>query len=171
MSGTLDLFPNTLTPGESVSVTFMSPSYAPEDGWAIAYRFAATDPITVDGVDDSEGGFTVALTAAQTLTMTAGALVFDAIATKGPVSTAVDRGQITVMPSPITVSRWQAVLTAVEESIAGFAGNSNRSMTVDGMSVTYRSMDELLNLRAFCIKQIARDKGSRLPHVIRSVFT
>ena len=168
MSGTLDLFPNTLTPGESVSVTFLSPSYAPADGWSIAYRFAT--PITVDGVDDGEGGFTVALTAAQTLTMTAGILAFDAIATKGSVSTAVDRGQITVRPSPLTVSRWQSVLTAVEDAIAGFAGNTNRSMTVDGMSVTYRSLDELLNLRAFCVKQIARDKGSRLPHVIRSVF-
>lgn len=162
--------PETLTPGESVSASFVSSSYAPGDGWELVYRFAAETPFSVTGVDDGAGGFTVSLTTAQTLTLTAGALAFDAIATKGTTSTAVDRGTVTVLPSPLTVSKWSAILVSVETAIAGYATNTNRSMTIDGLSVTYRDMSDLMQLRAFCIKQIARDRGSRTPHIIRSVF-
>jgi hypothetical protein len=165
------IMPTTLTAGESLSVTFSNSDYSPDNGWALVYRFSGPVPFQVSGVDNDAGGFTVALTAAQTAVLPAGAVVFDALATKGADVVAVDRGRILIHASPLTVSQWQATLTAVESLIATWGTNDQRSVSMGDMSVSFRSLDELLNLRAFCIRQIARDTGRKLPQIIRSRFT
>jgi hypothetical protein len=170
MAGTLSILPDTLTAGETLSVTVTVLGYTPDDGYTLAYRFAAPTPITAAGVDDEAGGWTVTLTATQTLTLTAGLLAFDALVTKAGVSTAVDRGSIRVLPSPLTVSKWQSVLTSTDAAIATWGSNENRSFSVDGMSLSYKSLDELLHLRAVCIREIKRDTGIRRPYRILSRF-
>jgi len=44
-------------------------------------------------------------------------------------------------------------------------------MSIEGMSVSYRSIDELLKLRAFCTQQIQKETGNKRPHILRSRFT
>ena len=163
--------PDTLTAGESLSVVFYSGDHRSDDGWSLAYRFAAPAPITVAGSSNESGGFSVALSPAQTITLKTGRLLFDAIVTKTGESIAVDRGTINVLQSPLYVSSWQATLEAVDLAIAGFASNSNRSIMMGDMSITYRNFDELKNLRAFCVMQIARESGQGKPRIIRAVFS
>ena len=162
--------PDQLTAGETLAVTVAITDYTPDAGYVLAYRFAAPTPITATGVDDSTGGWTVTLTAAQTLTLVAGQLAFDALVTKAGVATAVDRGMIQVLASPLTVSQWNATLTAVDAAIASYGASNQRSFSVDGMSVSFKTLDELLNLRAFCIREIRRETGAAKPYRILSRF-
>ena len=166
--------PDALTPGETVEETVTLVDYSPDDSYTLAYRFAAATPITVAGVDDGDGGWTVTLTASQTLLFGRGDMAFDALVTLAGVVTAVDRGTINVYASPLATSQWTAVLTSVDAAIAAQAvtGNISGSFGIDGMnqSYTYRNRDELLSLRAFCIREIARDKGVARPYRILSRY-
>jgi hypothetical protein len=174
MAGTLDVLPDQLTPGESVSVTVSHAHYTPAAGYTLAYRFAAPTPITVAGTDNGAGGWTLALTSAQTLLFAAGELAFDALVTLGTATTAIDRGMIDVLPSPLTVSQWRAVLTSIDAAIAEQAANGQQSgsISVDGMSksYTYRSLADLMTLRAFCLRMVARESGRNRPYRILSGF-
>lgn len=171
----LNLLPETLVAGETVSVAVSLPLYTAASGWAVAYRFAATTPFSVSCTGGTDGAWTLALTSAQTLSLKTGGLRFDAIATQTVGKAvaqvvAVDSGTITVTASPLLVSQWEAVLTAVDAAIASWGTSNHRSMSIEGMSVSYRSLDELTRLRAFCVTQIRRETGNRGPFIIRSMF-
>jgi len=174
MAGLLDIMPDSLTPGETSEVTVTLSDYSPDDGYTLAYRFAAATPITVDGVDNSAGGWTVTLTPSQTTLFARGEMAFDALVTLAGVATLVDRGQIYVYASPLATSQWTAVLASVDAAIAAQAtsGEISGSVTIDGMSksYTYRNREELLALRAFCIREINRDKGTARPYRILARF-
>lgn len=171
----LNLLPETLVAGETVSVAVSLPLYTAASGWAVAYRFAATTPFSVSCTGGTDGAWTLALTSAQTLSLKTGGLRFDAIATQTVGEAvaqvvAVDSGTITVTASPLLVSQWEAVLTAVDAAIESWGTSNQRSMTIEGMSVSYRSIDELFNLRSFCVLQIQRERGGRGRKVIYSRF-
>jgi len=171
----LNLLPETLVAGETVSVAVSLSSYPVASGWAVAYRFAAETPFSVSCTGGTAGAWTLALTSAQTLTLKTGGLRFDAIATQTVGEAvaqvvAVDSGTITVTASPMLVSQWESVLTSVDAAIASFGTSNQRSMSIEGMSVSYRTIDELLRLRAFCVSMIAREKSGRGRKVIYSRF-
>lgn len=171
----LNLLPETLVAGETVSISVSLPSYAVADGWAVSYRFAATTPFSVSCTGGTAGAWTLALTSAQTLALKTGGLRFDAIATQTVGETvtqvvAVDSGTITVTASPLFTSTWEAVLTSVDAAIASWGTSSQRSMSIEGMSVSYRTIDELFALRAFCKLQIERERGGRSRKVIHARF-
>ena len=172
MAAQLNILPSNLVAGESLSETVAVSGYSSADGWAISYRFAAyPSPLTVAGVANGSGGWAIALTSAQTLTLLTGPMRFDAIVSKASVAVAVDSGTIAVTASPGLVSKWQAILDSVELAIASWGTSDQRSMTIEGMSISYRSIDELLKLRAFCIKQIARQTGNGRSSRILSRFS
>jgi len=171
-----NILPTELTAGETVSKTIAMADYPAADGWAVSYRIAAPTPITQACTGGTAGAWVLSLSSAQTLTMTAGRVRFDALATKtvGAAVTevvAVDCGTIAVRPSPLATSSWSAVLTSVDAAIATWGVSDQRSMSIEGMSVSFKSLDELLNLRAFCTQQISRDKGNQRPHILRARFT
>ena len=78
---------------------------------------------------------------------------------------------ILVTASPLTVSKWSAVLTAVDAAIATWGTSDQRSLSIEGMSISFKSLDELLKLRAFCTHEINRDTGNKRPHILRTRFT
>jgi len=169
---TLAIMPTSLTAGTSVSKTVTVTDYVPDDGWSITYRFGSSpDPVSVDGVDDDDGGWTVELTAAQTLVMFSGQMRFDAIVFDGTESILVDAGIIAVTASPLLVSKWSAVLTAVEAAITSWGATDQRQISIEGMDITFRSIGELFKLRAFCVRMIGRETGNGMPTIIRSKFT
>ena len=175
MAEQLNLLPETLVGGETVSITVPQGARLTAAGWTLAYRFASPTPITASGVDDGAAGWTVSLSSAQTLTFPAGALRFDAIATKtvGESVTevvAIDSGQIVVTPTPHLTSKWSTVLASVDAAIATWGTSDQRSMSIEGMSISYRSIDELLKLRSFCLQQIARETGNRRSRIVRTRF-
>jgi hypothetical protein len=175
MAGILALLPDSVTPGETLSVTVTHADYTPDAGYTLAYRFAAPTPITVAGVNNGAGGWTVTLTSTQTLTLARGDMAFDALVTLAGVATAIDRGTIYVHASPLATSQWTAVLASVNAAIAAQAtsGQQSGTLSVDGLSqsFTYRSKEDLLALRAFCMREIARDKGVARPYRILSRYS
>lgn len=153
--------PTTITAGETIAAYLTIPDYSPNDGYAISFRFGGAAPFAVAGVSALDGAaWALDVTSAATATMGRGRVSWDALATKDGVSTVVGNGTITVNASPLTVSRYVATLAAVETAIANYAKSSKRSFSVDGISTTYRDLDELLNLRAFLKREIAQESGA-----------
>ena len=170
------IMPTELVAGETISEILTISDYPVEDGWAVSYRFATPTPITQACTGGEAGVWAITLSSAQTLTIPSGRIRFDALATQTVGETvaqvvAVDSGVIQVTASPLTVSKWSAVLASVEAAIATWGTSDQRSMSIEGMSVSYRSIDELLKLRAFCTQQIQRETGNKRPHILRSRFT
>jgi hypothetical protein len=83
----------------------------------------------------------------------------------------VDEGVVVVRASPAAVSTYAAALAAVESAIAEYATNPYGSFTIPGgMTVQYRSIDELLNLREFYRAEVSRDSANRARRIIRTEF-
>lgn len=176
MATQLEIMPTELVAGETISKTLTIADYPVEDGWAVSYRFATPTPITQACTGGGAGVWAIALSSAQTLTIPSGRIRFDALATQTVDEevaqvVAVDSGVIHVTSSPLIVSKWSAVLASVEAAIATWGTSDQRSMSIEGMSVSYRSIDELLKLRAFCTQQIQKETGNKRPHILRSRFT
>ncbi|MFA5264849.1 MAG: hypothetical protein WC378_13580 [Opitutaceae bacterium] len=150
------------------------PGITPAGGYTLAYSFSAATPITVNAAaNGANTGWTLTVTAAQTLVWRAGTIRFTALATLADPARvyAVDSGAIKVTASPLTVSQYQAALTAVEAAIASFGTTNKRSIQQGDMSITYNSIQELLDLREFYRGEIARETSSRQKRIIRSRFT
>ena len=163
--------PTTLTAGETIAVDLIISDYAPNDGYTASFRFGADTPFSVAGVSALDGtAWAVDVSSAATLAISRGRVRWDCVATADGVSSVVASGSIVVSPSPLITSRYVATLASVETAIAQFATSPNRSFSVDGVSKTYRDLDELLNLRAFLKREIALDRGVSRPSIILSRF-
>ena len=149
-------------------------NYTPADGYTLAYQFAATTPITVAAAaNGADTGWTLEVTAAQTLTWKAGTINFAGYVThtESTRKHAVDAGAISVAASPLATSSWTAIVTACDAAILAFAGNPNKTLSVDGMSIAYRSMDDLRNLRHYAQYMAEQETGGRMKRIIRTRFT
>lgn len=182
MAGNLGFVPSRVVAGESIWISAANSAqgaqdiilddYSPASGATLAYQFAAPTPITVTAsANGANTGWTLDVTGAQTLLWRAGALRFAALVTSGGRTFAVDEGTIFVTASPLAVSQYAAALTAIEAAILTFAGGGQRSFQLGDMSVTYGSLQELLDLRAFYKGEIARETSSRPKRIIRTRFT
>ena len=161
---------NTVQSGSDIILT----DYTPAD-YTLAYQFAAATPITVDAVANSEAtGWTLTVTAAQTLLWAPGRIRFAAYVIDKSDSDkvyAVDAGEIGVTASPLRVSEYQNILTSIDASLADYAANPNGSFTVNGVSLTYRSFSQLKELRNYIVSLISADTGKRPKRIIRTRFS
>jgi hypothetical protein len=161
MATSIGKLPSAITGGESITATGISlPDYTELDGYAVAYQFASGTPFSVSAVDAGEGNWSVTVSPATTLTFAPGRLQFAAFATKGTESHLVDEGAITVTASPMRVSSWSAVISALDAAILNYAATPQSSISVDGMTVSYRSMADLERLRAYALEQLGKDTGA-----------
>ena len=183
MAGNIGKLPARIVGGETIWIsdanTFQGSSdivlddFTPADGSTLAYQFAAgtAKPITVSAVANGDNtGWTLEISGAQTLAWNPGAVQFVGMITKASRIYAVDQGVITVDASPLRVSSWVAVLASVDTAIANYATTPNGSMTVDGMSVSYRSMLDLTRLRDYAVMMLRKDSAGKVPRIIRSRF-
>jgi len=180
--------PNRIVAGETIwiaaanttqstgrDITFSD--YTPAS-YTLAYQFAADTPVTVDAeVNDAGDGWTLEVTAAQTLAWKAGRVRFTGYVTNtdsGRVF-AVDAGAIEVSPSPLATSDWTAVVAACDAAMLTQlkSGQQSGSISIGNMSrsFTYRSAQDLLALRAFAQKMADAETKSRPRRIIRSRFT
>jgi len=58
------------------------------------------------------------------------------------------------------LAAYTAALASVETAIAQYATHSGRSVTIGQKAITYRSLDELLQLRNFYRSEIAKLNGT-----------
>jgi hypothetical protein len=183
--GNLGYIPASITAGESIWISAANTTqdtnadivltdYAPSGGYTLAYVFAATTPLTVSGVaNGGNTGWTLDVAAAQTAAWSAGQLSFVGRVTH--TSTArvfvVDSGIIAVTANPANASTYQAALSAVDAAIAEYASNPYGSFSLPGgITVTYRSLEDLLGLRDFYAAEVARTSANRQRRIIRSEF-
>ena len=181
----LSFLPTRIVGGESIWISASNSTqsaeditlddYSPATGWGLTYSFSASTPISVSGVaNDDDSGWTLELTGAQTLTFTPGVVAYQGYVTKTIddvlKTITVDSGTLIVDASPARVSSWAAVLVAVDAAIATYAANPNGSITVDGMSVSYRSMDDLIKLRDYVNYRLNLDSAGRTKRIIRTRF-
>ena len=155
----------------ATDITFTD--YTPADGYTLSYQFAAPTPVTVVAVANSgDTGWTLDVTGAQTLSWVPAAITFAGIVTHTATGRtfAVDGGVVYVDSSPLRVSPWVEVLASVDAAIATYAANPNGSFTVDGMSVTYRSLKQLTDLRDYVNYRMQQDSADRPRRVIKSRF-
>jgi hypothetical protein len=150
------------------------PFYTPNDGYTLAYSFGSSTPITVSGVANGSGtGWTLEVASAQTLAWKPGTIRFSGLVTH-TVSTRsynVDLGSIAVNASPLATSQWTAIVTACDAAILTYAATPHGSFTVDGFSVTFRSLSQLTDLRAYARNMADLETGNRQKRIIRSRFT
>jgi hypothetical protein len=154
--------------------------YTPAGGYTLAYQFAAPTPLSVAAVANSGNtGWTLEVTGAQTLAWGAGRIPYVGIATivvsAGPPEVTrtfpVDQGVILVDASPMRVSAWAAVVASCDAAIATYAANPNGSLSIEGMSVSYRSLSQLTDLRDYATYRLQQDTASRPRRIIRTRFT
>ena len=145
--------------------------------YSLSYQFAASTPITVAAVTNGSTGWTLEVTAAQTLVWKAGRIRFAGYVTalSGGRVFAVDAGAIEVTASPLATSEWTAVVTACDAAMLAQAatGQVSGSFTVDGISksFTYRTQQELTTLRAYAQNMADLETGNRPKRIIRTRFT
>ena len=141
---------------------------------ALTYSFSAPTPISVTAVSNNMGtGWTLTVTAAQTLLWKSGQIRYTALATEvgeNGKSFAVDSGVIVVDASPLAVSAYAAALTAIDAAIATHATDPQRSISIGDMSVTYDSVEELIALRQYVVWLVQQDTGKRIKRIIRTRF-
>jgi len=161
---------NSAQDGEDLIFT----DYTPAGGYTLAYQFAASSPISVTAVANGDNtGWTLTVTGAQTLLWRPGVIRFAGLVTHTASTRifAVDEGAIAVTASPMATSEYAAVLAAIEAAILNYATNPRSSFSVDGMSVNYGSLKELIDLRAVYKAEVASQTGKRIKRIIRTRFT
>jgi hypothetical protein len=159
---------NTTQDAEDIVIA----DYTPAGGYTLAYRFSAPTVLDVNALANiTNTGWTLTVTAAQTLLWKSGEVRFIGLVTHTATGRvfAVDSGAIIVTESPFYASQYQAALTAIEAAIANYATSPQRSFSLGDMSVTYGSLQELLDLRAFYQTEVARERGS-VRRIIRARF-
>jgi len=141
----------------------------------LAYQFAATTALTVSAsANASNTGWTLEVTGAQTALWYAGVIRFAGFATETSTSrvTAVDIGAIIVTASPAIESQYQTILDAIDAAIEDYAANPFGSISMGGdVNITYRSLDQLLDLRRFYQAKVDRQTSGRQRRIIRTRFT
>ena len=147
--------------------------YTPAAGYTLAYQFAAPTPVSVSAAaNGANTGWTLEVSGAQTLLFGAGSVSFAGVVSivDGEVTRAfsIDQGVIKVDASPMRVSSWVAVLASVDAAIATYASNPRGSMSIEGMSVTYRSLSQLTDLRDYVTYRLQLDSAKRPRRIIRS---
>jgi hypothetical protein len=150
--------------------------FTPAGGYTLAYQFAAPTPISVTAAaNGANTGWTLEVSGAQTLLFGAGAIAYTGIVSKVDGETtrnfAVDQGLLKVDASPLRVSSWVAVLASVDAAIATYAANPNSNISIEGFSVSYRSLSQLTELRDYVYHRIQMDSAKRPRRIIRTEFT
>jgi len=184
----LGYMPDTIVAGETIwisaanttqdtDVDIILTDYLPAN-YSLAYQFAAATPITVAAAANSAGtGWTLEVTAAQTLLWKPGRIRFAGYVTalSGGRVFAVDAGAVEVTASPLATSAWSAIVAKCDAAILAqmTTGQTSGSFSVDGVSKSfaYRSIDELVHLRAYAQNMADSETGNRAKRIIRARFT
>jgi len=161
---------NTAQASQDITIA----GFTPADGYTLAYQFAADTPLSVTAAANGDNtGWTLNVTPAETLTFTPGRMSFVGIVSHSTPARSfiVDSGGVYVNPSPLRVSSWKAVVADIDAAMLTAAATPNGSISVDGMSVSYRGVSDLKSLRDYAVEQLRRDTGRRAPARILTRFT
>lgn len=144
--------PNSVVAGDTWTWKKSLPDYSPADGWALTYYFNANGQTPQSAVGTTSGlDFLVTVSATTSAAFASTEWYWIAKVSKGSEVYTVDKGRFTVAPNPATFtgdprSLVKRTLDAIQAAILGTASKDELSISVDGMALSYRSMDELARL-------------------------
>ena len=92
--------------------------YSPATPATLSYHFQGATPLTIEAAPNSGNtGWTLNVAAAETLTLGPGPVAYAGVLTIDGATKVVDTGIINVRPSPLRVSSWLAVVTAIDAAL------------------------------------------------------
>ena len=142
--------------GETLTGTFT----APDGTTAVAVKLAdGVKSATVNAVQGADGTWTATATAA-TLAGFSGATRWIAYATTPGGTEAIDSGEIYIRA---LVSKYRAVVAAIETALQNWGNNPNQSISVGEISISYKSYDDLLAILAYWRNRVKADEEGKQP--------
>ena len=170
----LNHMPTSLIAGESVDTAdIILAGYSPASGWGLSYQFAAAVPVAVAAVaNEADTGWDISISAVTSLAFGSGSISYVGMATHTDGrAAAVDAGVIAVTPSPMRVSQWAAVVAAIDAAMLDGGSKTEGSISIDGMSTSYKNFSELITLREYALQQLRKDAVYKPRRIIQSRFT
>lgn len=153
--------------GETLTGTFAVPSGAASVRVKLADGFKTA---TVDATPNGDGTWTANAPAAQMAGFT-GATRWVVYAEDSDGTYAVETGIIYIRP---LVSKYRAVVAAIENALQNWAANPNKQISVGEMSISYKDRDELLDILAYYRSRADADERGRAPaggvQIVRTRF-
>lgn len=114
---------------------------------------------TVAATQNGDGTWTATATA-EALAGFSGATRWIAYATTPDGTEAIANGSIYIRA---LVSKYRAVVAAVEKALENYGNNPNKSIQVGELSITYKDYGDLLNILAYWRKRAEADENGTPP--------
>ena len=142
--------------GETLTGTWT----APNDATAITVKLAdGAKAATVEATANGDGTWTATATA-ETLSGFSGATRWIVYATTPGGVEQIGFGAVYIRP---LVSRYRAVVAAIENALQNWANNPNKSIQVGELSINYKDRADLLDILAYYQRKAAADENGTQP--------
>lgn len=142
--------------GETLTGTWT----APDGATAVTVKLAdGAKEATVDATANGDRTWTATATA-ETLAGFSGATRWIVYATTPDGVEQIGFGSVYIRP---LVSRYRAVVAAIETALQNWANNPNRTITVGELSITYKDRADLLDILAYYKRKAAADENGTTP--------
>ena len=142
--------------GETLTGTWT----APDGATAVVVRLAdGAKSAEVAATDNGDGTWTATATA-ETLAGFSGATRWIVFATTASGTEAIANGAVYIRP---LVSKYRAVVAAVETAIQNYGNNPNKTITVGDLSITYKDYADLLSILAYWRRRAEEDETGQQP--------
>lgn len=142
--------------GETLTGTFAAPSGATSVVLKLSDGAKTAD---VSATRNDDGTWTATATP-ETLAGFSGETKWIAYATTPDGSEAIANGAIYIRP---LVSKYRAVVAAIENALQNWANNPNRSISVGELQITYKDRADLLDILAYYQRKAEADENGVQP--------
>ena len=143
--------------GETLTGTFT----APVGTTAVSVKLAdGVKTASVEATKNDDGTWTATATVDK-LAGFSGATRWIAYATTPDGTEAIANGEIYLRA---LVSKYRAVVAAVETALQNYGNNPNKSIQVGELSITYKDYDDLLAILSYWRKRADADENGTPPH-------
>ncbi len=142
--------PASITAGSTAKWTKQLADYSPADGWVLSYSlFNASNQYDVTAADNGDGTFLVTISSTASSGYAPGDYSWQSFVTKGAERFDVECGDMVVHADPASGavdgrSHVKKTLDAINATIEGRATSAQLSYSVDGVSVSKMSLEELI---------------------------
>ena len=142
--------------GETLTGTWT----APDGATAVAVKLSdGAKNAEVAATATGDGTWTATATA-ETLAGFSGATRWIVYATTASGTEAIASGEVYIRP---IVSKYRAVVAAVETALQNYGNNPNKTITVGELSITYKDYADLLSILAYWRKRADEDETGQPP--------
>ena len=142
--------------GETLTGTWT----APDGATAVVVKLAdGAKNAEVAATANGDGTWTATATA-ETLAGFSGATRWIVYATTASGTEVIASGAVYVRP---LVSRYRAVVAAVETALQNYGNNPNKTITVGELSITYKDYADLLSILAYWRRRVEEDETGQQP--------